>query len=133
MTEVTTNARVLGLGGVFIRSKDPAALAAWYQRHLGIAMNGYDGSQFAVLSPVAAPAYNVFSLFSSDSTYLGKAEQSCMLNFVVADVRALVAQLRAEGVSVEADIQDGEYGVFGWLSDPDGRRIELWQPPQVGP
>jgi predicted enzyme related to lactoylglutathione lyase len=113
--------RVAGIGGFFFRAKDPDALAAWYEQHLGITRVGADAWQQA-----AGPT--VFAPFASDTDYFGRAEQQTMLNFRVDDLDAMLAQLRAAGAQVDENVMDESYGRFGWASDPEGNRFELWQP-----
>ncbi|KPC55181.1 VOC family protein [Amantichitinum ursilacus] len=122
--------KVLGLGGVFIRAHNPAALAAWYREHLGFEVQDFGGS-FGAIFPFAEreTGYQLWTAFPADTPYLGGAAQAQMLNFRVADLDGLLAQLRAAGVSVEEDIERSEYGAFGWCRDGEGNRVELWQPP----
>lgn len=122
----------IALGGVFLQSDQPATLADWYQRHLGLGFAEHGGVHFCsppAIGAVAAGGYPVFSLFPRRSEYFKGSP--LMLNFVVADLAATLNRLRAEGVPVESDREEGPYGTFGWLTDPDGNRIELWQPPAV--
>ncbi len=117
-------AKVTGIGGVFLRSSDPAELAAWYREILGIEI---DDNAMAIM-PSEDDTYSVFSLFPSDSTYLGDpATQHAMVNFRVDDLRTLRDEMIGKGAAVE-DITEDPYGLFTWTHDPDGRRIELWQP-----
>ena len=129
----TDNPAQIALGGVFLQADNPAALAEWYQRHFGLGFSASNGVHFcspALMQDISRSAYPVFSVFPRDSDYFKGSP--LMLNFVVADLLAMLAQLTAAGVAVEPDIEDGEYGKFGWLTDPAGNRIELWQPP-AGP
>jgi predicted enzyme related to lactoylglutathione lyase len=125
-------AKVISIGGVFFKSKDPKALNEWYQKHLGIQNEGW-GAQFLVdtLQKEVKNAYQLLSTFKSDSTYFSPSEQSFMINFIVDDVAALLKQLRSEGVEVMEKTEEGEYGKFGWCMDPDGNKIELWEPPKA--
>ncbi len=122
--------RVIGIGGIFIKSKDPKALGEWYQKHLGIVNEGW-GAQFLVkdLNEVK-DAYQLFSPFKADTTYFAPSTQSFMINFMVDDLDALLAQLKAEGVEVMEAKEESEYGKFGWCLDPEGNKIELWEPPK---
>lgn len=117
--------RVLGIGGFFFRAKDPAALAAWYEEHLGIDPVPTD----ATGQPwVQEEGMTVFSPFPSDTEYFGRAEQQWMLNFRVANLDAMLEQLRTAGASVDDAVQEMEgVGRFGWAADPEGNRFELWQ------
>ncbi|CAI9416084.1 VOC family protein [Nocardioides sp. T2.26MG-1] len=114
--------RVLGIGGYFIRAADPSALSAWYRECLGL-----DADENGVWHPDAGPT--VFAAFDPDTDYLGSREQRTMLNFRVADLDAMLAQLRERGADVAAETEDMDgVGRFGWVTDPEGNRVELWQP-----
>jgi len=117
--------RVTGIGGVFMRSKDPEALARWYREHLGLRAfsEGVDETWWQEEGPT------VWAPFPADTDYFGRREQGWMVNFRVSDLDAMLAQLRAAGVTVDDDVQvlDGN-GRFGWASDPEGNRFELWEP-----
>ena len=119
---------VTGIGGIFLRSRDPETLARWYAQHLGLPVAPGDAT--AEL-PWQGPGSTIWAAFPHDTEYFGHAERECMLNFRVADLDAMLLQLRAAGVRVEPDIEESSYGRFGWTVDPEGRRIELWQPPAV--
>jgi predicted enzyme related to lactoylglutathione lyase len=117
-------AKVTGIGGVFFRARDPAALAAWYLTHLGIPQ-----PDVAVWQQDAGPT--VFSPFASDSSYFA-ADRQWMLNLRVDDLSGLIASLTAAGIAVETRADwdgDGTYGRFARIYDPEGTPIELWQPP----
>jgi predicted enzyme related to lactoylglutathione lyase len=114
--------RVLGIGGLFLRAQDPHALSAWYRDCLGL-----DAGEHGVWQQQDGPT--VFATFPADTDYLGSPDQRVMLNFRVADLDAMLAQLRAAGADVVDDVQDmADVGRFGWVVDPEGNRIELWQP-----
>jgi predicted enzyme related to lactoylglutathione lyase len=114
--------RVLGIGGYFLRAVDPAALGAWYRDCLGL-----DADEYGMWRQ--EPGGTVFATFESDSEYFGSRTQQTMLNFRVRDLDAMLAQLRAKGADVAGETQDQEgVGRFGWVTDPEGNRIELWQP-----
>lgn len=123
--------RVIGLGGPFIKANDPKTLAAWYEKHLGISFNGgvYTVWQFSTTDGSEKPGYNVFSFFKNDADYFAPSEKQVMLNFIVKDLFALLDVLKEEGVTVVGDPMDEEYGKFGWILDPEGNKIELWEPP----
>ncbi|MFI5930610.1 VOC family protein [Actinoplanes sp. NPDC051494] len=113
--------RVLGIGGYFLRATDPEALSAWYRDCLGLATdeNGTWHQE---------PGPTVFATFESGTGYLGSPTQQSMINFRVRDLDAMLAQLRAKGADVADDIQDmAGVGRFGWVTDPEGHRVELWQ------
>jgi len=116
-------AKVEGIGGVFFRARDPAALAEWYQRHLGVdpVPTSYDSMPWTT-----AEGITVFAPFPADTDYF-PADRAFMLNFRVGDLAAMVAELRAAGIEVsEPDRQPN--GSFARLADPEGNPIELWQP-----
>ena len=121
--------RVIGIGGLFFRAKDPAELADWYRTNLGIDPAPADYSQKA-WSQEAGPT--IFAPFPEDSEYFGDAEKQWMLNFRVADLDAIVAQLRAAGIDVSVDPKTYPNGRFARLHDPEGNPIELWEPPKQG-
>jgi predicted enzyme related to lactoylglutathione lyase len=122
-------ARVTGIGGVFIRSKDPKALAAWYAEHLGIALEEYGSATLSWKDEVpAGTGMTTWSTFPKDTKYFGDGEQAVMINYRVDDLDALVAKLTAAGVWVDPNRQNESYGRFAWIKDLDGNRLELWQP-----
>ena len=113
--------RVLGIGGYFLRAADPAAMGAWYRDLLGL-----DADEYGQWDQ--APGPTVFATFEADTDYFGPRGQQTMLNFRVADLDAMLAQLRANGADVSEEAAEMEgVGRFGWVTDPEGNRIELWQ------
>lgn len=117
-------ARVTGIGGIFFRARDPAALNSWYRTHLGITQ-----PEIAVWMQDAGPT--VFSPFAADSDYFA-ADRQWMLNLRVDDLVGMISRLRAAGIPVETRADwdgDGSYGSFARIHDPEGTPIELWQPP----
>jgi predicted enzyme related to lactoylglutathione lyase len=115
--------RVTGIGGVFFRAKDPEALNAWYAEQLG-ASGGPNTKE--VWQQDAGPT--VWSAFDAETNYFGRREQAWMVNFRVRDLDAMLAQLRAAGAQVDDSIEEYDYGRFGWATDPEGNRFELWEP-----
>jgi len=114
--------RVLGIGGYFIRATDPAALSAWYRECLGL-----DVDENGLWIQETGPT--VFAAFEADTDYFGSRRQQSMLNVRVRDLDAMLAQLRSHGAEVAAETEDmDDVGRFGWVTDPEGNRIELWQP-----
>ena len=112
--------RVTGIGGVFFRARDPEALSAWYAAHLGVPLSeGY------VIFPESRDTHWV--PFPQDTEYWPDPKQG-MVNFTVRDLDAMLAQLRAAGVEVDDRIEEHEFGRFGWATDSEGNRFELWQP-----
>ncbi|HUQ41745.1 MAG TPA: VOC family protein [Candidatus Limnocylindrales bacterium] len=126
--------RVTGLGGVFFKAHDANALGQWYRTHLGIPVQegGFAIFQWREHDDAAREGSTVWAVFDETTDYLGKNEQRAMLNYRVADLDAVLAALRSEGVSVDDKVQSDENGRFGWITDPEGNRIELWQPPAGG-
>ncbi|MGC2661517.1 MAG: VOC family protein [Bryobacteraceae bacterium] len=118
-------AKVTGLGGAFVRTDDPQALYAWYEKHLGIAST-YGSFLFA---KETQREHIAVAFFPRSSNYFPES-QPAMLNFQVDDLDALLDQLSAAGVVVDPKREQSEYGRFGWFTDPQGNRVELWQPPE---
>lgn len=116
-------AKVTGLGGAFLRAKDPQALYAWYAEHLGL-----DSSKGCFVFPSDEKrASSVVSFFARTSDYF-PTSQPAMLNFQVDDLDAVLSNLSSAGISVDPKREDYDYGKFGWFTDPEGNRVELWQP-----
>jgi predicted enzyme related to lactoylglutathione lyase len=123
--------RVTGIGGIFFKSKNPQALGAWYREHLGIPVEEWGGAVFrwgSAEAPATAGT-TTWSPFPEDTDYFAPGAASFMINYRVEDLEALLAQLRSEGCNVDPKVQDSEFGRFGWVFDPEGNKIELWQPP----
>ena len=120
-------ARAIGLGGFFFKARDPKALADWYAKHLGISISPFGGAKF--LEDAQRPGCTLWTPFKEDTQYFAPSEKPFMINFRVDDLDALLAQLRSAGVEVDAKVDKSEYGAFGWIMDPEGNRVELWQPP----
>jgi predicted enzyme related to lactoylglutathione lyase len=118
--------RVLGIGGVFLKASDPKALAAWYREHLGVPVA--PGQTYGLLTSAGAGEQTVWSSFPADTPYFGPGPATFMINYRVQNLDAMLAQLRAAGAQVEDRVEEYEYGRFGWASDPEGNRFELWQP-----
>lgn len=121
--------RVTGIGGLFFRANDPAALARWYMEKLGIDLLPSDYGQKPWTQEAGPTA---FAPFPKDTKYFGKMDQSWMINFRVNDLDAMVAQLRASGEKVKVDSTSYPNGRFARLHDPDGNPIELWEPKRNG-
>jgi catechol 2,3-dioxygenase-like lactoylglutathione lyase family enzyme len=122
--------RVRGIGGVFFKSANPEALRAWYAKHLGIVSDADSGTSFRWNQPDSPSQDNstAWCIFPSATTYFGEAKATLMVNYVVDDLRATLGALRNEGVWVDPKVEEYDYGKFGWIVDPDGNRIELWEP-----
>jgi catechol 2,3-dioxygenase-like lactoylglutathione lyase family enzyme len=123
--------RVTGIGGIFIKSADPQRLRDWYRKHLGVEVEEWGGCAFRWKSPdnPEGTGTTVWSVFEAASNYFAPGNAPFMVNYRVADVNALVAALRAEGCQVMDKVDESEFGKFGWVVDPDGNKIELWEPP----
>lgn len=123
--------RVVGIGGVFFKAQDAEALRTWYRRHLGLDIQDWGGVTFHWRAPDApAPdGATVWCIFPASSTYFAPSAAPFMINYRVDDLQAVLDALRAEGCEVDPKVHDSEFGRFGWVMDPEGNRIELWQPP----
>ena len=123
--------RVTGIGGIFFKARDPDALRAWYRQHLGLDIEDWGGTVFRWHDP-DAPGMNgatVWSIFPASSGYFDPSGAPFMINYRVSDVAAVLDLLRNEGCTVDERMETTEYGKFGWVMDPEGNRIELWEPP----
>ena len=127
--------RVTGIGGIFFKARDPQALREWYRRHLGIDVQPWGGASFRWHDPeLPEPdGSTVWNIFPASTTYFAPSEAGFMINYRVDDLAAVLDALRAEGCAVDERVDDSEYGKFGWVMDPEGNRIELWQPPRGAP
>ena len=123
--------RVTGIGGIFIKAKDAAALQAWYKRHLGIDVQGWGGTAFTWTDGDGKPyaGTTTCSVFAATNDYFAPSTAPFMVNYRVEDVHALAKILREEGCNVLDKIEDTEYGKFAWVIDPERNKLELWQPP----
>jgi predicted enzyme related to lactoylglutathione lyase len=123
--------RVTGIGGVFFKARDPKALQEWYKRHLGIDVQAWGGTAFNWTDAEGKPTggMTVWCISPSDSENFEPSTAPFMVNYRVADVRALLEVLREEGCNVLDKFDDSEFGKFGWVIDPEGNKIELWEPP----
>jgi len=123
--------RVTGIGGIFFKAKDPAALGAWYKRHLGIDVQQWGGAAFRWTDDEGKPVAGTTAwlLSPAESPQFAPSTATFMVNYRVADARALAKVLKEEGCNVLGDVQESEYGTFAWVLDPEGNKVELWQPP----
>jgi len=123
--------RVTGIGGIFFKAKDPKAMHAWYKRHLGIDVQEWGGAAFSWVDSEGKPigGTTIWSVGSVEGDHFAPSTASFMVNYRVADVKALLAALREEGCNVLDKFDDSEYGKFGWVIDPEGNKVELWEPP----
>ena len=123
--------RVTGIGGIFMSAQDPAALRAWYQRHLGIDVQPWGGTGFTWADADGNPTAGttVWSIGPADGKHFAPSKATFMVNYRVDDLTALLQALREEGCDVLDATDDSEFGKFGWVMDPEGNKVELWQPP----
>lgn len=124
--------RVTGIGGVFFKSKNSELLQAWYQKHLGIEIEPWGGYAFKWRTDdnPTGEGTTAWNIFDADTEYFNPGKSDFMINYRVENLDELLRLLRSEGCQVEAKVEESEYGKFGWVIDPDGNRIELWQPPE---
>lgn len=118
--------KVNGIGGVFFKAKDPKALAAWYHKHLDILFDDYNTHSFTGNNDNSG--MTVFSFFKETTDYLKPSDKPFMINFRVNNLAELLSELKQNGVEPEGEMQEYEYGKFGWIMDPEGNKIELWEP-----
>src|ERR1700678_245599 len=126
-------ARVTGIGGVFLRARDPKSLSAWYAKHLGIQLSDYGGATFLWSDEVpATTGMTTWSLFPENTSNFGsgseKGPQQAMINYRVDNLDELLTQLEAAGVPIDPKRDEYDFGRFAWITDPEGSRLELWQP-----
>lgn len=123
--------RVTGIGGIFLQAKDAPALQAWYRKHLGIDVQPWGGTAFRWVDDQGNPiaGTTVWSIGAAPNEYFKPGTASFMVNYRVDDVRALAKVLKEEGCQVMDKIDESEYGIFAWVIDPEGNKVELWQPP----
>jgi predicted enzyme related to lactoylglutathione lyase len=121
--------RVTGMGGIFFKTRDPKKMRDWYEKHLGIASGEY-GSHFTWRDETepTKKCTTAWNLFKADSDYFQPSKKEFMFNYRVDDLEALFEAFRKEGVEIVGEIESYEYGKFGWIMDPDGNKIELWEP-----
>ncbi len=126
--------RVTGIGGIFFRSKDPKALRSWYRDHLGIDAGDYGKTfEWRESDDAAKLGHTVWNPFPEKTDYFDPSAKELMVNYRVEDLHALLDVLRKEGVEVVGEMQEEEYGKFGWVMDPEGNKVELWEPPETIP
>jgi predicted enzyme related to lactoylglutathione lyase len=124
--------RVTGIGGIFFQARDPAGLQAWYKKHLGIDVQEWGGATFTWTDDAGNPTKGstIWSVGATGGDHFGPSKSTFMVNYRVDDLAALLAALREEGCNVLEKTDDSEYGKFGWVMDPEGNKVELWQPPE---
>jgi len=120
--------QVTGIGGVFFKVKDPKVMAAWYRKNLGIqSKGGYTDFTWRNKDHPEELGRTVWAIFPTNTTYFGPSSASLMVNYCVSNMDRMLEQLRGSGVKIEKT-EDTAYGRFAWIMDPEGNRIELWEP-----
>ncbi|HEX4105387.1 MAG TPA: VOC family protein [Rhizomicrobium sp.] len=121
-----SSGRITGVGGIFVRSKDPKALAAWYRDMLGFPLEAWGGAMLG--TDAGRPPHTVWASFNTNTDYMQPSPREFMLNFAVDDLDAFVARLHDKGIAILARNDNDPSGKFAWIMDPDGTKLELWQP-----
>ena len=116
--------KAVGVGGVFFKAQDPKGLLAWYHEHLGVPLT----EGYSCFEGPEAQGMTTFAFFAEDTRYFGEGGQRAMINFRVDSLDEVLERLAAAGASVDPKREDYSYGRFGWFSDPEGNRVELWEP-----
>ena len=121
-------AKVLGIGGVFFKSSDPKKLTSWYERTLGFPVDEGGSVSF---QPAKLPqtSFSVWGPFQESTKYFNPSEKRYMFNLIVDDLDEALAQVANAGAEIVGEIEEYEFGRFGWFLDPEGHKVELWQPP----
>jgi predicted enzyme related to lactoylglutathione lyase len=126
--------RATGVGGIFFKARDPKTLSAWYERHLGLKSAPEAGNsvifKWRDAEDPNQEGMTVWAPFPQDTKYFNPSSAPFMVNYCVDDLDALLEALRAEGVTIDPKREDYDYGRFAWIMDPEGNRIELWEPPK---
>lgn len=124
--------RVTGIGGIFFKASNPDSLRAWYRQHLGIEVETWGGFAFKWRTDQNpdGSGTTVWNIFKTNTKYFNPSQSTFMINYRVEDLHALVKVLKEEGCNVLEKIDESEYGKFAWVNDPEGNKVELWQPPQ---
>ncbi len=125
-------AKVLGIGGIFFKSPDPEKLCQWYAQWLGLSIETESDMSFVPFRPDSMPknGYTVWSAFSASTCYFAPSDKEFMFNLVVDNLDEALKQVTAGSAEKVGDVEKSEYGRFGWFIDPDGNKVELWQPPE---
>ena len=127
--------RVTGIGGIFFKTNDPAKIKEWYKKHLDLPVDEY-GASFRWIDinnkEATVPALTAWSPFKEDTTYFSPSEKPFMFNYRVENLVELMKVLKEEGVKIVGEIEEYSYGKFGWIMDPEGNKIELWEPKDDG-
>ena len=125
--------RVTGIGGIFFKSDDPDKLREWYAEHLKLPIEEWGGASFKwrEQEDPTREGYTIWSPFERDTDYFEPSKKPFMINFRVENLDEVLQQLKAEGVTVDEKREESEFGKFGWVMDPEGNRVELWEAPSV--
>jgi predicted enzyme related to lactoylglutathione lyase len=122
--------RVTGIGGVFFSAKDPGKMQSWYKTHLGIDVQSWGGAAFPWVDDDGAPVNGTTAWLIGDGSSFKPGNPTFMVNYRVADLHGLLRALREEGCEVLDKVEESDFGIFGWVMDPEGNKVELWQPPE---
>lgn len=121
--------RVTGIGGIFLKAKDPKATQKWYQEHLGIESGKWGGTfEWRHAADSSKKGFTAWSIFDEKTEYTQPSSKDAMINYRVENLEELLKTLKEEGVEIVGEMEVFEYGKFGWIMDPDGYKIELWEP-----
>jgi predicted enzyme related to lactoylglutathione lyase len=121
--------RVTGIGGIFFKSNEPEKLCGWYRKHLGLEITERAATfKWRRVDDPKSETYTVWSPFPADTDYFEPSSKPFMINFQVENLEELLAELKREGVEVDPRVETHDYGKFAWIVDPEGNRIELWEP-----
>lgn len=127
--------RVTGLGGIFFKTEDPKKMKEWYGKHLGLQVDEY-GASFRWIEvddkEARVPALTTWSPFKQDTTYFQPSEKPFMINYRVKNLETLLKCLNEEGVQIVGTTEEYPYGKFAWIMNPEGNKIELWEPKDEG-
>lgn len=121
-------AKVLGLGGVFFKCEDPQSVSAWYEKWLGLPLED-NGSVSFKPEWMPAGAFSVWGPFKATTTYFEPTPKEFMMNLIIDDLEGALSQVAEGGAEIVGEIEEYDYGRFGWFIDPAGTKVELWQPP----
>ncbi len=123
--------RVTGIGGIFFKAQYPGALRSWYKEHLGVDVLEWGGAviPFTDADGSPMPGTTIWNVTGTGSEYFSPSTSGFMVNYRVADLHGLIAVLREEGCNVLDKVEESEFGRFGWVLDPEGNKVELWEPP----
>lgn len=121
-------AKVLGIGGVFFKSENPEKLGHWYKTYLGLDINPEYGGTSFFADGLPDGSYSVWSPFKKDTSYFEPSKNPYMINLIVDDLTQALDQVVEGGATLHGEPEDLEYGLFGWFVDPEGNKVELWQP-----